>query len=55
MKKALCVAIGFILAAWVPVHADQDDDTLRFYLAKSDLVVSGEILKSKWLLPEARR
>lgn len=38
------IAGVLIVALWVPAgFADTDDDTLRFYLSKSELVVTGEI------------
>jgi hypothetical protein len=37
------IALSMVLALTAPVLADESDDTLRFYLSKSDFVVLGEI------------
>ena len=44
MKQVIlaCLVIGAMTAA-TAVQADDSDDTLRFYLSKSDLVISGSI------------
>ena len=36
-------ALGLVLGLAVPAFADDGDDTLRFFLSKSELVVLGEI------------
>jgi hypothetical protein len=41
MKATLGLALVFLLC--IPVFADDSDDTLRYYLGKSDLDVLGEI------------
>jgi hypothetical protein len=43
MKTLAIVALSFVLAQSV-CHADNSDDTLRFYLSKTDLVVLGTIM-----------
>jgi hypothetical protein len=37
------ILLGLVLALAAPALADDSDDTLRFFLSKSDLVVLGEI------------
>ena len=44
MKSMAVLLAGVILLGPAPVGADDSDDTLKFYLSKSDLVVLGRIL-----------
>src|SRR5262249_24329833 len=37
------MVLGLVLALGTPAFADDSDETLRFFLSKSDLVVLGEI------------
>ena len=42
MRTTLALGLAFVLAA--PCLGDDGDDTLNFYLSRSDLVVRGEIV-----------
>ena len=43
IKTKFLVVVAFLMCCVWVTRADEDDDTLRFYLAKSPLVISGDI------------
>lgn len=43
MKMKLLVVVAFLMCCLSSARANEDDDTLRFFLSKSPLVISGEI------------
>jgi hypothetical protein len=46
MKVRLLAVAAILMCCFSVVMADEDDDTLRFYLSKSSIVISGEITSS---------